>query len=78
MPKHKTEFQIGMETILNNKEASFLRNPNVFNAILSETKMPVTEMIRQIGKQKKSNELSDKQKSEQRLNNLETKIVSSQ
>lgn len=74
MPKHKTEFQIGMETILNNPTASFLKNPQVFNSILQETNMPVTQLIRQLGKTKK--EISDKEKSEQRLNNLENKINS--
>jgi hypothetical protein len=73
MPRHKSEYQIGMETILNNKETSFLKNPQVFNAIVSESKMPISQIIRHLGKNKKL-EPSDKEKSEQRLQNLEAKI----
>lgn len=73
MPRHKSVFQIGMETILNNKDANFLKNPQVFNSILTESKMPVTQIIRHLGKTKKT-EPSDKEKSEQRLQNLEAKI----
>ena len=54
MPRHKSEFQIGMETILNNKEASFLKNPHVFNSIVSESKMPLTQVIRHLAKTKKT------------------------
>ena len=75
MPRHKTEFQLGMETILNNKESNFLKHPEVFNAIVSESKMPISQIIRHLGKNKnKKVEPSDKEKSEQRLNNLESKI----
>lgn len=73
MPRHKSEYQIGMETILNNKETNFLKNPQVFNAIVSESKMPISQIIRHLGKNKKL-EPSDKEKSEQRLQNLEAKI----
>jgi hypothetical protein len=71
MPRHKTEFEIGMATVLNNKEASFLTNPNTFNAIQSESKMPFTKLMRHLGRTKK--ELTDKEKSEQRLNALKAK-----
>ena len=71
--KHKSQFQIGMETILNNKEASFLKNPAVFNEIQQQSQMPISQMIRHIGKTKKS-EPTEKEKSEARLNKLESKI----
>jgi len=72
MPRHKTEFEIGMATVLNNKDASFLTNPTTFNTIQSESKMPFTKLIRHLGRTKK--ELTDKEKSEQRLNALKAKI----
>lgn len=72
MPRHKTEFEIGMATVLNNKDASFLSNPHTFNAIQSESKMPFTKLIRHLGRTKK--ELTDKEKSEQRLNALKSKV----
>jgi hypothetical protein len=71
--KHKSQFQIGIETILNNKEASFLKNPDIFNEIQKQSQMPISQMIRHIGKTKKS-EPTEKEKSEARLNNLEAKI----
>jgi hypothetical protein len=71
MPRHKTEFEIGMATVLNNKDASFLTNPTTFNTIQSESKMPFTKLIRHLGRTKK--ELTDKEKSEQRLNALKAK-----
>ena len=73
MPRRKSEYQIGIETILNNKETNFLKNPQVFDAIVSESKMPISQIIRHIGKNKKL-EPSDKEKSEQRLHEFETKI----
>jgi len=71
MPRHKTEFELGMATVLNNKDASFLTNPTTFNAIQTESKMPFTKLIRHLGRTKK--ELTDKEKSEQRLNALKAK-----
>ena len=73
MPRRKSEFQIGMETIMNNKQANFLNNPDVFNAIQAETKMPISQIIRHLAKNK-PNVPSDKERSEERLNNLEAKI----
>jgi hypothetical protein len=72
MPRRKTEFEIGMATVLNNKDASFLKHPEVFNTIQSESKMPLTKLMRHLGRTKK--ELTDKEKSEQRLNALKAKI----
>jgi hypothetical protein len=60
-----------MATVLNNKDASFLSNPATFSAIQSESKMPFTKLIRHLGRTKK--ELTDKEKSEQRLNALKEK-----
>jgi hypothetical protein len=71
--RHKSQFEIGMNTILNNKDASFLKNPAIFNEIHQESKMPISQMIRHIGKTKKS-EPTEKEKSQARLNNLESKI----
>lgn len=75
MPRRKTDAEIGMEVILNNKDTSFLKNPATFNAILSESKMSITQIMRHLGKGKNTKtEPSDKEKSEQRLQNLETNV----
>jgi hypothetical protein len=71
--RQKSQFEIGMNTILNNPQASFLKNPAVFNEIQQQSQMPISQMIRHIGKTKKS-EPTEKEKSQARLNNLESKI----
>jgi len=74
MPRHKDNFTIGLETMLNNKEASFMKNPAVFREIKDKANMNVSAMLKHIGKRKKSNyrsEPTDSERSEERLNQLE-------
>ena len=78
MPRHKNDFTMGLETILNNPQTSFLKNPKTFNEIHSQSKMPLSSMIRTIGKSakttsKKEKEPTDKEKSEARLAEMESK-----
>ena len=77
MPR-KTEFALGLETILNNPQTNFLKNPKVFNEIHSQSKMPLSTMIRHIGRtSKRANrerrEPTDAEKSEARLKEMEAK-----
>ena len=69
--RNKNSFQVGLEHILNNPNASFLTNPNVFNEIHKQSGLTLTQMVKHIGKKKK--EPSEKEKSEQRLKELESK-----
>jgi len=72
MPRHKTAYVLGLEKILNTPNASFMNNPSAFREINTHSGMSMTEMIKHIGK-KRGNETkppTDKQKSEERLNNL--------
>lgn len=76
MPKRKTEFAIGLETILNNPQTSFLNNPKTFNEIHSQSKMPITAMLKTIGRGAKENrgkpkQPTDAEKSEARLSKME-------
>ena len=77
MPRNKTHFQLGMETILNNPQTSFLKNPKVFGEIHQQSKMPLSSMIRTIGKSSKSHkkpaEPTDDEKSKARLDQMESK-----
>lgn len=77
MPRRKNDFTMGLETILNNPQTSFLKNPKVFSEIHSQSKMPLTTMIRTIGKSAKGNkkapEPTDAEKSEARLTQMEAK-----
>ena len=76
MPR-KTDFQLGLETILNNPATSFLKNPTTFNEIHKQSAMPVASMIKQVGKgsrgQKKSKEPTDEERSKARLDTMESK-----
>ena len=74
MPRHKDNFTVGLETMLNNKEASFMKSPAVFREIKDKANMNVSAMLKHIGKRKKSNyhsEPTDAEKSEERLQRLE-------
>jgi hypothetical protein len=78
MPPRKTDFAIGLETILNNPQTSFLKNPKTFGEIHSQSKMPLASMIKTIGKGAKDNkgkpkEPTDEEKSEARLKMLDAK-----
>lgn len=76
MPR-KTDFQMGLETILNNPNTSFLHKPEVFREIHTQSAMPLSSMIRQVGKgsrqQKKKAEPSDDERSKARLQAMENK-----
>lgn len=71
-------FNIGLTKILNNPKASFLTNPNIFNEIHKTSGMSMSGMIRHIGKMEqnvrnKKKEPTDSERSEERLNELQTK-----
>jgi len=72
MPRHKNAFVLGLEKVLNNPNASFLTNPATFREINSKSGMSMTQMIKHVGKKRgnETNPPTDKQKSEERLNNL--------
>jgi superfamily I DNA/RNA helicase len=76
MVKRKDDFSAGLETILNNPQTSFITNPKTFREIHSQSGMPLTAMIRHIGKQsgkKKEYKPTDDEKSKARLDTLEAK-----
>ena len=74
MPR-KSDFQVGMEAVLNNPQTSFLKNPKVFHEIYKESGMTMAAMMKHIGRgSKKANkpaEPTDEEKSESRLNKME-------
>jgi hypothetical protein len=49
MPR-KSQFAIGFERLLNDKNASPLNNPDAFKAILSASGLSATETIKHLGK----------------------------
>lgn len=75
MPRMKDDFSAGLETILNNPQTSFLKNPKTFKEIHAQSGMPLTAMVRHIGrmsKNKKETKPTDEERSKARLDNLET------
>lgn len=76
MPRHKTDFALGLETILNNPQTSFLKEPKTFNEIHAQSKMSLGAMIKQVGKgskSKKTKEPTDEEKTKERLAKMEAK-----
>lgn len=60
MPR-KTDFQLGLETVLNNPQTSFLKNPATFNEIQKQSAMGIGEMLKHIGKTSKATKGKPKQ-----------------
>jgi hypothetical protein len=73
MPR-KTDFQLGMEAVLNNPKTSFLQNPKTYHEIQSQSGMSMSAMMRHIGgksrKQKKGP--TDEERSAERLDAMES------
>ena len=71
---HKTNYQLGMEAVLNNPKTSFLHNPRTFHEIHKQSGMSMSAMMRHIGgqaKKQKEKGPTDAEKSEQRLKEME-------
>ena len=69
--KRKTAMHLGLEKILNDKNASPLTNPQVFKQILTATNQPLTTSLKHIGKTSKMKKPSDDDRSKERLQTLE-------
>ena len=75
MPSHrKSDFQLGMQAVLNNPKTSFLQNPKTFSEIQSQSGMSMSAMMKHIGgktrKQKKGP--TDDEKAKERLSEMES------
>jgi hypothetical protein len=72
--KVKSDFNSGLEHILNNPQTNFVTNPSVFNEIYKASGMSVSSMIRHVGKRskavKKDEKPSDEERSRERLQAL--------
>ena len=74
MPKHKSDFAKGLETMLNDPRTSpfTAEGSKVFKEVISASQLPLTEALKYIGKTKKKVKgPTDKEKSEQRIEKLE-------
>jgi len=72
--KNKSDFTLGLEHILNNPQTNFVKNPTVFGEIHKASGMSVSDMIRHVGKRRKTvhkdEKPSDDERSKERLSNL--------
>lgn len=73
---YKSSFTVGLEHILNNTDASFLKSSKVINEIQDKSGMSTSAILKHIGKRKRSRpeakEPTDSEKSEERLAKLES------
>jgi len=70
MPKHA--MQLGLERLLNSKEASPLTNPAVFNNVVSSSGMSVSSILKYTGKQiQRPKRPTDVERSKERIQKLE-------
>lgn len=68
----KSAMTLGLERILNSKEASPLENPHVFRQIVSQSGKSMSETLKYIGKKSKEPRITDENKSKARLEKLES------
>ena len=74
MPKHKSDFAKGLETMMNDPRTSpfTAEGSKVFKEIISASEMPLTEALKYIGKgKKKVKGPTDKERSQARVEKLE-------
>lgn len=72
MPPQKSAMTMGLEKILNNKEASPLTNPHVFRQIVSQSGKSLSDTLKYVGKTSKTPRVTDEEKSKARLEKLES------
>lgn len=61
----KNEYQLGLETILNNPKTSFLKNPGMLDEISKTSGMSMSQMIKSVGKSAKSQKNKTKEPTDQ-------------
>ena len=80
MPR-KSDFQCGLETVLNNPQTSFLKNPTTFNEIQKQSAMSIGAMLKHVGKTSRSQkngkpkEPTDAERAKARIDTMEQKSI---
>jgi cytochrome c556 len=72
---HKSDFQLGMEKVLNNPKTSFLHNPKTYNEIQTQSGMSMNTMMKHIGgmaRRQKKKPPTDAERSKERIDAMET------
>jgi hypothetical protein len=69
--KKKSDLQLGLEKILNDKNASPLTNPAVYKQIITSANQPLSHTLKHLGKGHKNQQKEDSDRSKARLEKLE-------
>jgi hypothetical protein len=69
--KKKSDLQLGLEKILNDKNASPLTNPAVYKQIITSANQPLSHTLKYLGKGHKNQQKEDSDRSKERLQKLE-------
>jgi hypothetical protein len=72
MRHQKNAMQLGLERLLNSKEASPLTNPAMFNNVVSSSGMSVSSILKYTGRQiQRPKKPTDAERSKERIQKLE-------
>lgn len=71
MTKKKSDLQLGLEKLLNDKHASPFTNPAVYKNLIQATNQPMTQTLKHLGKGHKNQKKEDSERAKARLQKLE-------
>jgi len=71
MTKRKSDLQLGLEKLLNDKNASPFTNPAVYKNLMMATNQPMTHTLKHLGKGHKNQKKEDSERAKARLQKLE-------
>ena len=69
--KKKSDLQLGLEKLLNDKNASPLTNPAVYKNLMTATNQPMSHTLKYLGKGHKNQKKEDSERAKARLQKLE-------
>jgi hypothetical protein len=69
--RKKSDFQLGLEKLLNDKHASPLTNPTVYKNLIQATNQSITQTLKHLGKGHKNQKKEDTERAKNRLKTLE-------
>jgi hypothetical protein len=69
--KKKSDLQLGLEKILNDKHASPLTNPAVYKQLIQAANQPLSHTLKHLGKGHKNQKKEDSERAKARLQKLE-------
>jgi hypothetical protein len=71
MPHKKSDFQLGLERLLNDKNASPLTNPAVYKQVILASNQPISQTLKHLGKGHKNEKKEDSDRAKARLEKLD-------